>query len=442
MINKIRRFFEVEIWNVGSHIGGFLGWLLKVLRVFIVSIQDFIEDKCSLRASALTYYSVLSLVPILALFFGIAKGFGLDEKLRVQIMNSTSQNQELFLYLFNFAENTIKNTQGGIVAGIGIVVLLYTILNTLSLVEESFNTIWRVKQARSIMRKFTDYLSMMLIAPFMLVFSSSITVFLSSNIKTVAEKTGVEFVVGPIVDTMLQWTPLFLLWLLFLSLYMIMPNKKVDFKSALFAAVIAGTAYYGFEWVYISFQVGVSKYNAIYGSFAALPLFLIWLQISWTIVLFGAELSFAHSSIDELVIEHRKKEPSAYERLKVSIIILTELVKHYEDVKPFRSVKEIAEATELPQHRINTVIEDLVELDLIVTKEESKQMVYQPARDKDQLTISFVIESLLGKDETEIPTGERYIHELLNGLSSDLHKSPSNLKLWDLAHKKKPILAV
>ena len=188
MINKIRRFFEVEIWNVGSHIGGFLGWLLKVLRVFIVSIQDFIEDKCSLRASALTYYSVLSLVPILALFFGIAKGFGLDDKLRVQIMNSTSQNQELFLYLFNFAENTIKNTQGGIVAGIGIVVLLYTILNTLSLVEESFNTIWRVKQARSIMRKFTDYLSMMLIAPFMLVFSSSITVFLSSNIKTVAEK--------------------------------------------------------------------------------------------------------------------------------------------------------------------------------------------------------------------------------------------------------------
>ena len=177
MIEKIRRFFEVEIWNMGSHIGGFLGWLLKVLRVFIVSAQDFIEDKCSLRASALTYYSILSLVPILALFFGIAKGFGLDENLRENIMNSTSQNQEMFLYLFDFAEKTLENAQGGLVAGIGIIVLLYTILNTLSLVEESFNAIWRIKQARSLMRKFTDYLSMMLIAPFMLIFSSSITVF-------------------------------------------------------------------------------------------------------------------------------------------------------------------------------------------------------------------------------------------------------------------------
>ncbi len=429
MIKKIKKFFEVDIWELGSQISGFLGWLLKVLRVFIVSAQDFIEDKCSLRASALTYYSVLSLVPILALFFGIAKGFGLDEKLRSQIMNSTNQNQELFLYLFNFAENTIKNAQGGIVAGIGIVVLLYTILNTLSLVEESFNTIWRVKQPRSLMRKFTDYLSMMLIAPFMLAFSSSITVFLSSNIKTVAEKTGVEFVIDPIVDVFLQWTPLFLLWLLFLSLYMIMPNKKVDFKSALFAAVIAGTAYYAFEWAYISFQVGVSKYNAIYGSFAALPLFLIWLQISWTIVLFGAELSFAHSSIDELVMEHRKKEPSAYERLKVSIIILTELVKHYEDPKPFRSVKEISEATELPQHRINAVIEELVQLDLIVTKEENKQMVYQPARDKDQLDIAFVVESLIGEDTVEVPKKLEYVNELLERLKGDFKASAANVPL-------------
>ena len=429
MIDKIKRFFEVEVWNIGSHIGGFLGWLLKVLRVFIVAAQDFIEDKCALRASALTYYSVLSLVPILALFFGIAKGFGLDEKLRAQIMTSTNQNQELFIYLFDFAENTLKNAQGGLVAGIGVVVLLYTILNTLSLVEESFNTIWRVKQARSIIRKFTDYLSMMLIAPFMLVFSSSITVFLSTNIKTVAEKTGVDTVVNPALDFALQFTPLFVIWLLFLALYMIMPNKKVDFKSAFFAAVIAGSAYHGFEWAYIAFQVGVSKYNAIYGSFAALPLFLIWLQISWTIVLFGAELSFAHSSIDELVMEHRKKKPTPYEKIKVSLVILSELVKHYEDPKPYRSVKEISEATQLQQHRINGIIEELVDLDLIVSKEENNQVVYQPARDKEQLTSVFVLETLVGADTAEVPGEMKHINELLNQLKVDLRLSKANQSL-------------
>lgn len=429
MIKKIRRFFEVEIWNVGNHIGGFLGWLLKVLRVFIVSGQDFIEDKCSLRASALTYYSILSLVPILALFFGIAKGFGLDENLRQNIMESTSQNQEMFLYLFDFAEKTLDNAKGGLVAGIGIIVLLYTILNTLSLIEESFNAIWRVKQARTIMRKFTDYLSMMLLAPFMLIFSSSITVFLSTNLKTVAAKTGVDTVVGPVLDFGLQLTPLFVIWLLFLSVYMIMPNKKVDFKGALFAAVVSGSAYYGFEWAYITFQVGVSKYNAIYGSFAALPLFLVWLQISWTLVLFGAELSFAYSSMDELVMEHRKKEPSTYERLKVSLIILTELVKHYEDPKPFRSVKEIAEATELQQHRINSIIEDLVQLNLIVTKEENKQMVYQPARDKDQLTVAFVVQSLIGNDNVEIPSNMKFVNDIIDQLRNDMENSKGNMPL-------------
>jgi membrane protein len=122
-------------------------------------------------------------VPILALFFGIAKGFGLHENLRQNIMESASQNQEMFLYLFDFAEKTLENAKGGLVAGIGIIVLLYTILNTLSLIEDSFNAIWRVKQARTILRKFTDYLSMMLLAPFMLIFSSSITVFLSTNLK-------------------------------------------------------------------------------------------------------------------------------------------------------------------------------------------------------------------------------------------------------------------
>jgi len=432
MINKIRRFFEVEIWSIGSHIGGFLGWLLKVLRVFIVSGQDFIEDKCSLRASALTYYSVLSLVPILALFFGIAKGFGLDENLRQNIMESTNQNQEMFIYLFDFAEKTLDNAKGGLVAGIGIVVLLYTILNTLSLIEESFNAIWRVKQARTLMRKFTDYLSMMLLAPFMLIFSSSITVFLSTNLKTVAEKTGVDTVIGPVLDFALQLAPLFVIWLLFLSVYMIMPNKKVDFKGAFFAAVVSGSAYYGFEWAYITFQVGVSKYNAIYGSFAALPLFLVWLQISWTLVLFGAELSFAYSSMDELVLEHRKKEPSSYERLKVSVIILTELVKHYEDPKPFRSVKEISESTELPQHRINSIIEDLVQLNLVVTKEENNQMVYQPARDKDQLTIAFVIESLLGPDNVEVPEKVNYVNGLIANVTRDLKASDGNISLEEI----------
>ena len=141
MIEKIKKFFEEDIWNLAGQVRGIPGHVVKLVTILFVAGRDFIADKGGIRASALTYYSTLSLVPVLALIFGIAKGFGLEDKLKATILESSDQNQEIFLVVFNFAENALRNAKGGVVAGIGVVILIYTLLNTISLVEDSFNDI-------------------------------------------------------------------------------------------------------------------------------------------------------------------------------------------------------------------------------------------------------------------------------------------------------------
>lgn len=412
--------------------GGIPGKLIRVLTIFYVAGRDFVADKCGVRSSALTFYSTLSLVPILALLFGIAKGFGFEDRLKRNIVESADQNQEIFLKMFEFAENTLRNARGGVVAGIGVIILVYTLLRTISLVEDSFNDIWEVKKARTWVRKFTDYLSITLLAPFLLIFSSSVTVFVSSNVQEVAQKIGIESVVGPLLEFGLELTPYILIWILFLGVYMIMPNKKVNFSSGLFAAVVAGSLYQVVEWVYIGFQIGVSKYNAIYGSFAALPLFLIWVQTSWNIVLFGAELSYAFQNLDELLLEKKNKQPSPIQKLKLSLLVMKALVQHYSDKVPFISASQIAAEADIPLHKTHNILYDLEQCNLVVSTDDAEENhLYQPARDADQLNVSFVIESLIG-EEGEKLEGHPEMDHLLEGLKKDILISTGNKRVAEI----------
>lgn len=431
MLEKIKKFFEEDIWNLVGQFRGLPGQLVKLMTILFVAGRDFISDKVGIRASALTYYSTLSLVPVLALVFGISKGFGLEDKLKATILESTDQNREIFLMVFNFAENALRNAKGGVVAGIGVVILIYTLLNTISLIEDSFNDVWDVKKARTWLRKFTDYLSITLLAPFLLIFSSSVTVFISANIQNIANRTGISTVAEPAINWGLQLIPFALIWLLFAALYMIMPNTKVKFSSALVAAVIAGSMYQGVEWLYISFQIGVSKYNAIYGSFAALPLFLIWLQTSWNIVLFGAEISYAHQNLNELLLEKKKSKSTPLSRFKYSIIVLKALVTHYSDKVPFVSPKQISEEANIPLHRTLNVLNVLESCNLVVSIDVNNEILYQPARDKDQLNVSFVIESLLG-DEGDKLEAHPEIEQLLEQLKTDLTNQSGKKKVFEV----------
>lgn len=256
---------------------------LKIIAILVVSIDRFIKDAGAVSAAALTFYSVLSFIPFVALALGIAKGFGLGTVLESQLHEQTLANTQIVDFVLNFANHALENMKGGLVTGLGIVFLLWAVVKVLGNTELAMNRIWGVRKGRGVTRKFTDYLSIMFIAPILVILISSINVFMTSNLQAIAMEEGFLSYAGSLMIFLLKLLPYLLVWLLFIFLYRFMPTTPVKLKHAVVAGIIAGTVYQVVQWFYIRFQIGVSSYNAIYGSLAALPLLLVWLQLSWSI---------------------------------------------------------------------------------------------------------------------------------------------------------------
>jgi membrane protein len=277
MLSEIINYVTTDIWRIRlqDHPRKKIFFITQ-LRVIILALRGFSEDKCSLRASALTFYSLLSVVPVVALGFGIAKGFGSDKSLEKQLLEKFPAQEEVLLQVMEFARSLLDQTKGGVVAGIGLAVLFWIVIRLLSNIEHSFNEIWGIKKSRSAVRKITDYISIMLICPVLIIVSSGLTVFIITQLTLITEKFAILGFINSLIFFMFKLLPYCVICGAFTFIYIFMPNTKVKFLNGLIAGVIAGITYQVAQWGYIHFQVGVAQYNAIYGSFAALPLFLIW----------------------------------------------------------------------------------------------------------------------------------------------------------------------
>ena len=221
----VKNFFTNGIWEINQKkLPGYLRYLLNATRVVTLAVRGFLDDKIQQKASALTFYSLLSVVPIFAMAFGIAKGFGLENKLREQILSNAeaSQQQEVVKWMVNFADTMLANAQGGVIAGIGIAVLLWSVMSILGNIESSFNDIWRVRKPRSVLRKFTDYMAIMILAPILFAASGSITVFISTQVENIADKVEAVSFLANFTQKLLQFAPYGLIWLIFFLVYMIM----------------------------------------------------------------------------------------------------------------------------------------------------------------------------------------------------------------------------
>jgi membrane protein len=282
-----------------------------------------------------------------------------------------------------------------VIAGVGMIVLFWAVMKVLGNIENSFNDIWQITKPRSYVRKLTNYLSVMLIAPVFIAAASSGTVFMSTQLNNIT--ASVEVInLSPFVVFLMKLFPYVMVWLLFTLLYIVMPNTKVSFGSALFAGIVAGSAFQIVQWSYIYFQVGVSKYNAIYGSFAALPLLLVWMQTSWLIVLLGAEISFANQNIDLYEMENESLQISAYAHRAYNILLLSCIIQCFiEGKKPLTAVN-MAENEKLPIRLVRMVLEDLIESRLILQVQTGNEKVraYMPSQDVSKYTMMYVIEAL------------------------------------------------
>ena len=268
--------------------------LKKIYRIVFLTIRFFTAKRVMTQASALTYSTLLAIVPILAVVFAIARGFGYNKYIELWFLDTLSSQPQAAEAIVGFVNGYLIHTQSGLFLGIGLIFMLYTVLMLMNNVEETFNQIWQVSNSRPIIRSFTNYLAMFLLFPIFVIITTGLSVFMA----TIANSLKGSEVLGPAVHTLLDYSPYLLLSLLFIGLYVYMPNTKVKVSCAVVPGILAGVAMHLLQMFYIHSQIWVTGYNAIYGSFAALPLFMLWVQISWTICLFGAQLTYTNQNMN------------------------------------------------------------------------------------------------------------------------------------------------
>jgi membrane protein len=439
VIAKTRGFMKRDIWRIRSReLPRLKSVWIRLLRMIILSVRGFNEHDCLFRASALTFYSLLSIVPVVAMAFGIAKGFGFETALEKHLFVTFQGQEEVVRRVMEFARSLLENAKGGVIAGAGLLLLFWTIIQVLGNIEASFNHIWGIKKPRTLARKTSDYLSAMLICPFLFILSSTVTVVIKGQVQLVVEKISLLGAISPAIFFALKLLPYCVIWVLFTFVYMFMPNTKIRAGSGLFAGIVAGTIYQVFQLVYLSFQIGVAKYNAIYGSFAALPLFLLWLQLSWMIVLFGAEISFAHQHVDTYEFEPDCSAVSYAFRKLLILRVVHLLVKDFSQGGRPLSAAQIAATLEIPVRLIGDILHELVASQIVseICDREDKEACYQPACSIDLLTIKYVIDRLEEHGSGAVPVAKskelEKLSECLKAFGEAIEKSSANIRLKEI----------
>ncbi|MFN8257811.1 MAG: YihY/virulence factor BrkB family protein [Bacteroidales bacterium] len=439
IIHKIRHFFRDKIWEIeASKIPFYKRYGINIVKVIILAFNGFKKDECPIRSSALTYFSLLSIVPVIAVGFAIAKGFGLEALLEEEIRKNLASQQEVMEYLLKFSNSILNSTKGGILAVISIGFLLYTVLRLFEHIESAVNTIWNIEKSRSFVRKFTDYLSIVLIAPILLVLAGTVNVYITTVVKDISKEMSVLKFLSPVILNSLRLSPYVIIWLLFTTMYIIMPNKRVKLKNAIFAGILAGTAYQLLQFYYINLQIGFSRYNAIYGSFAALPLFLIWMQLSWLIFLFGAEIASALDNMRSYGIKKDYLDLSQAKKRLLSILVLKKIVNFFSKGEVIPDSLLLANEIRLPVQYLHHITEQLVKSNLVtrVIIENEGITGFQPAKDIGGLSLAEVFERLDTMGDDKIHVNQDIDLELVNknlqGLMDMVNINYSKVLIKDL----------
>jgi len=437
-VNLIKRLNHA-IWHTPlSEISRGKTFVIKQLRIIVLTVKGFSNDKVQLRASALTFYSLLSVIPVAAIAFAIAKGFGLDQNLEQLITNNFQTHQEVLNWLLKNARNAIDQTRGGYIAGIGMIILFWSVMSLLDHIESSFNHIWQIRSSRPWHRKFTDYLTIMLIAPVFIILSGSITVFVSTELADYISRAPILDFFKPVISFLVRFAPYFLTSITLTLLFIIMPNAKVKFVPALISGVIAGCFLQVLQWLYIDLQFGITKLSAIYGSFAAVPLFIIWMQSSWIVVLLGAELSFANQNVSRYEFESEALNISAFQKRALMLLIMNTIIRSFSVGEKPVSAEDISLNLKIPVRLSRDILENLSSVNLVsvIHENEKKQRLYQPAIDINKLTVSFVFSRLdkKGVDHRISKKNKDYekVISMLEKFDRLISKSDHNILIKDL----------
>ncbi len=429
--------FEIRLGDYSPIRAFFLRWL----RVVIFAFHGFIKDGCSSRASLLTYYSLFAIVPVLAMAFGIARGFGLErlaEARTAQMAQGMNWPPEVIGQVISFSRTMLAKTSGGLIAGIGFVALFWSVLSILRSIEQTLNDIWQVRESRTMIRRVTDYLSVIVFTPILIVISGSATIFLESEVAVISRRFPLLGDFGPVIYVALGALPYLSICGMLILTYLIIPNTRVRVRSAVAAAIFTAVIYQSIQFVYIKFQLGVASYGAIYGGFAAVPLFIIWLRLSWMIVLYGAEIAVADENRETYGYHPHASDMSVWSKKVLFLQAFSLISKRFAEGAPPLSPYSISQALKLPIHLTRHILYELMGAGLIIktARYVDGEQAYQPARSTEGMRIQAPVEAYehIG-DDPDAPQGRDggdRMAALLERLEAAAARLPENVLLKEV----------
>lgn len=334
---------------------------VRIVKTLNLAVRSFLDRDLQIKSMALTYSTVLAIVPAFALLIAIGRGFGFQKILESSLYAYFPSQTKAVAAALSFVDSYLTNASQGIFVGAGVLFLLWTIISLLSSIEQAFNSIWDVKHDRSFYQKVTAYIAVCLLVPILMVCSSGISIFMAT---TLQNQLHLKFLT-PFVNFTLEATPVLFAWGGFTLCYALIPNTKINIKYAAIAGAFGAISFQVLQLLFVNGQIYVSKYNAIYGSFSFLPLLLIWLQLSWLILLSGCVLSYSLQNVFTFNFLGDVSTVSENYRRKIATIIMAILIESRKDNRQPMTVNEISMNYGLPIRIVNRIIDTFHEANLI-----------------------------------------------------------------------------
>jgi membrane protein len=447
-IGSIRFFFRRGVWlvdTVGMSLPKRAGY--RGLRVASLMVRRFFQDRCFFRAQALTFITVLSIVPLLAFTFSVAKGLGAYSRLRDDIITpfldanvgfanaAVEEGGSIGLRdTIDHMLGVVEGTDFEKVGLFGLAILLYIVVKLLSSIEASFNDIWGVVRSRSLVRKVADYLSVLVVVPIFLVSATAVTTALKSGDASIQVQEALH--IGPVVQELMRMSSLFAAWFGFGFVYAFMPNTKVRIFSAFLGGVLGGGLWQLAQVMHVKFQFGISDYGAIYSSIAAFPIFLVWVNISWITVLIGAELAFAHQNEPAYLQIARSREHDQSFRERIALRALVRLARAFRHGDQSPDAPALAEQIGVPERSLEDVLRTLRDEGVLAVDAASPRR-YLFARDPDHMRVKEVVDALKGRRGAAllnpITTEDRALDTILDQFELEQEDSQLNQTIGQLA---------
>ncbi|HBG59023.1 YihY/virulence factor BrkB family protein [Proteiniphilum sp. UBA1028] len=491
-VKEIIRFLSYDIWRSNPEtLSNKKNILYNAIKIVMLTVRNVQELNIAASSRSLTYRTLLSIVPLLAVIFAIARGFGIENIMESSIFNlmtgektdtieivaqtvtlpdtavigiealnsinsgrvapsdvgadriqfqeeatAEGRTREFLNLLFQLIKNSLEEAKGGgVFAGVGILLFLYTILLLFNDIESNLNKIWQVSKGRSIGRKVTDYSAMVLFIPLFFILVNALNIISYPQNNTLK----IIYILYPFIPRLLNIIPFVVMILIFTAVYKYLPNVKVKFQNALLAGILAGVAFQFFQMLYLSGQLWITRYNAIYGTFAAIPLMLLWIQLSWFITLIGAEVSYAAQNVRKFSFEKETRNISRRYRDFFTLMIASVIIRRFAEELPPYTADQISEKCKVPSRLTHDILDELMEINVISatpSPEDELVMAFQPAVDINLISVNYLMAKLDEKGSEDFMIDmEGEFHEHWNVLVNTrlcMYENNSDLLLKDL----------